>query len=230
MAEGLRPHNEDKLSGGERGGKAFENAYRCVEGEVKAVRLLKELLKALDVVGVSIIGYMRTGKTNIAKCVCNLITELYGDVLSVYITDNYVRNLGYVISEYGDAEGYVVIVNDDMSYHKESRDKMLAYYLARIKHEFPKAKGVCVINICHYVTSVLPFFRVSTVRILTSIMGKYEINVAKELFDLEPLWDFYAIKSYDPIRHRFYALFNVFGYHEIVKPPICHFSFDEELE
>ena len=182
--------------------------------------LYKDMVKELDLVTVSILGITRTGKTNLAKWFTR--DFLYGwgdDGVAYYIDSNYITSLEKVFKREKRAKHKAVaIILDDLTYSDEARDKALAFYLARIKHMLPKANKVLTVAIFHYLTSVMPFVRLTMIRIITSIMSMYEIDLLKQYFDLEALHEFREIKQEDPLRNRFLALTNIFGYHEVINP------------
>lgn len=184
----------------------------------KWLDLMRDMFASYDTVTVSIVGIMRTGKTNIAK---HLVRKfLYGwgkDGIGYYVQDRYIEALDKIFKLEKKAKHQAIaLILDDLTYHIESRDAELGNRIAKIKHYLPHAKKVLVITIFHYIASVMPFLRLTMVRVLTSIMTQWEIDAMKPYFNLDSLHDFYSLKSSDPITYRFYALINVMGLHSIL--------------
>lgn len=194
----------------------------------KWYELFKDVVREYDFISISILGITRTGKTNIAKLFVRDFTYGWGnEAVAYYIQGNYIESLDTIFKKEKRSKHKVVaIVLDDMSYSDEARERELAFRLARIKHLLPHAQKIMTIAIYHYLTSVMPFVRLTMIRIITSLMTMYEIDQLKAYFNLDALHDFYELKTSNPIGNRFKALINILGYHEIVEPP--KYSFKEE--
>ena len=187
--------------------------------------MIEKILKILDeykYITISIIGYMRTGKTNLAYCIANAFKHKYSDVELHYITYKY--NIIFKKLRNSRKENVIVIL-DDLSYSNESRDRVLAHFLARAYHICSKCKHLIIVIIAHYIHSIMPFARITPVRFLSSVLTEYEIDILKKYYSLQALWDFYSMKIRDPISNRFVFLANIYGDHRIIKTSLCSLDY-----
>ena len=156
---------------------------------------------------INIVGIMGTGKTTLARYLYSLYkmgrTRRY-QAVSLYF--QYDRDKVDDFFEAIEAlESYAAfVVLDDLSFAATYLDKAtreLLHGVAKIRHRNRRVKRWVVVTIQHYSKASLPFLRLAATKILTSLTSTEEIEVLREAFPVQVLWDYYPLYTREPTRH-----------------------------
>jgi len=156
---------------------------------------------------INIVGIMGTGKTTLARYIYSLYKmgrKRKYQAVSVYF--QYDKNK---IEDFFEAiesiEAYAVyVVIDDLSFAATYLDKAtreLLHGVSKIRHRNKRVKRWVIVTIQHYSKASLPFLRLAATKILTSLTSTEEIEVLREAFPIQVLWDYYHLYVREPTRH-----------------------------
>lgn len=174
---------------------------------------LRQAAEALNVLLVNIYGISGSGKTNLAFYLYETIADKYSDLHIIHKP----KELEKLMKREEKLENTVLVL-EDFTYLAARHSKKVDEFLRNIMLIRHTLKHTAIIIITHYLTSVLPALRVSHVRAITSLTTQAELKQLSKYFDLQALWDYYAL--YLNNYSKFYALINVLGKHYIIKPPL----------
>ena len=221
---------------------SYEIDYRELLADSEDVEdRIIDLFRAFKVLSISMIGIPQTGKTNTAKYLAKLFfnyaLERRARPLITYyrfrdtsdltyykwLIDrliSYEKRLKRVI---GVRHNVFIMILDDLSFLPSTLTKTtkdFLNFLTRIAHKLKWSKRIVLIYVFHYAKAVLPYLRLSQIRIATSITTKLEAESLLDYFNESGVWSYYNfLINNRPTRTKFYSLWNIYGEEHIVRPP-----------
>jgi len=156
------------------------------------------------------LGFMNSGKTTLSLLFYYYFNQLYWKRVKLHYinalenySDSEEKTLAEVANERLDSvleeirshsrESLHFIVLDDFGFviDKSAQAREFLYKIFRIRHITQKSKIIVWIN-AHYSKSLIPFFRSTPYRILTSITVQEIKQLSSDyLFPISDLWDYY---------------------------------------
>jgi len=167
------------------------------------------------------LGFMNSGKTTLSL----LFYYYFGYLLKKHVELYYINalesseddktlvdvaseKLEEVLEKIKSSRAYVhFIILDDFGFviDKSAQAREFLYKIFRIRHITHKNKIVVWIN-AHYSKSLIPFFRSTPYRILTSITPQEIKQLSSDyLFPISDLWDYYYYMLEHPNRYIIYV-------------------------
>ena len=107
--------------------------------------------------------------------------------------------------------------------------RLFMNYMAKIWHKV-KSKKIVITYITHYSKGILPFLRISHIRVVTSISSPSEVEGLKAYFRESSLWNFMQMKEQSIRKTKYLMLFNLWGQEFYSKPPRVPKAYNMRLE
>jgi len=176
------------------------------------------------------LGFMNSGKTTLSLLFYNYFNKLSGRHMKLHYINALEENsedktlvdvanekLNAVLEEIRNSKRDLhFIILDDFGFviDKTAQAREFLYKVFRIRHITGKSRIIVWIN-AHYSKSLIPFFRSTPYRVLTSITTQEIKQLSSDyLFPISDLWDYYYYILEHPNKYIIYV--NWFTINEIV--------------
>jgi hypothetical protein len=160
---------------------------------------LKELTQHQNVIIITTIGKMQSGKTTFSLHLGSIFEE-WG-YYCIYVNSDFEEIVPYL----HDFEFPVYLLFDDISFYFTSFQKSIPFqkFIARIYHFL---KNKVIINfVLHYSKAILPFLRLSDCIFLLSLTTPEELDALTKFFFPNDLWNYYHTYTHQYFTHPILA-------------------------